>query len=188
MLKLKARAVRAGALAAVALATFPAMASAAKCDKVQTSKVFAALGDTSDYFLAPGGDFEGKLTWKVSGPVVQAWTHPALPTAGSTGLVLSAGGSVTSPNVCADMDRPTLRLFAFAPRGSGTLRVDAVSGKDTVTLGRLDGSRFSLAAGLLNFGSLLGLGLDTSKDVQVRLTAESGTWIADAVYVDPYMR
>jgi hypothetical protein len=189
MLDFKRRLVRAGALAAVALASFPAMASAAKCDKVPTSKVFAAIGDNSEYFLAPGGDFEGKLSWKANGPVVQTWTHPALPVAGSTGLVLAAGGSVTSPKLCADLDHPTFRFFAFPRNSQGSLRVDAVDEKGrSVLLGRLNGSAVTLNSGLLAFGTALGLEVDASKHVQLRLTAESGTWIADAVYIDPYMR
>jgi hypothetical protein len=189
MLNIKQRMMRAGALALVAMAAFPAMASAAKCDKVPTAKVFAPLGDNSDYFLAQGGDFEGKLEWKAVGPVVQKYTHPAYSVAGSTGIVLGAGGSVTSPQLCADLDRPTLRFFAYAPQRSGTLRVDAVGDHgEVVTLGRLDGATVSLNSGLLAFGSVLGLNLDTSKHVQLRLTAESGTWVADAVYIDPYMK
>jgi len=189
MLNIRQRMMRAGVLALVAVAAFPAMASAAQCDKVPTAKVFAPIGDNADYFLAPGGDFEGNLEWKASGPVVQRYTHPALPAAGSTGLVLGAGGSVTSPQLCADLDRPTMRFFAYAPQRSGTLRVDAVSDNgETVLLGRLNGATVSLNSGLLAFGSVLGLDLDTSKHVRLRLTAESGTWVTDAVYIDPYMK
>jgi hypothetical protein len=189
MLNVKRRMMRIGALAVVAMAAFPAMASAAKCDKVPTAKVFAPIGDNADYFLAPGGDFEGKLEWKATGPVVQTYTHPAFSVAGSTGLVLGAGGSVTSPNLCADLDRPTMRFFAYAPHRTGTLRVDAVGDHgEVVTLGRLNGAAITLNSGLLGFGSVLGLGLDTSKHVQLRLTAESGTWVTDAVYIDPYMK
>jgi hypothetical protein len=189
MLNVRRRMMRAAGVAVLALAAFPGMASAAKCDNVPTSKVFAAIGDTNDYFLAPGGDFEGKLTWKADGPVVQAYTHPALPAAGPTGLVLRAGSSVTSPKLCADLDRPTMRFFVYAPERRGTLRVDALGEHgETVQLGRLDGAAVSLNSGLLGFGNLLGLDLDTSKHVQLRLTAESGTWMADAVYIDPYKR
>jgi|1185.fasta_scaffold15843_2 hypothetical protein len=189
MLNVRQRMMRIGILAVVAMAAFPAMASAAKCDKVPTTKVFAAIGDNSDYFLAQGGDFEGKLEWKAVGPVVQTYTHPAFPAAGSTGLVLGAGGSVTSPNLCADLDRPTLRFFAYAPQHTGTLRVDAIGDHGEVqTLGRLNGAALSLNSGLLSFGNVLGLNLDDSKHVQLRLTAESGVWVTDAVYIDPYMK
>jgi hypothetical protein len=189
MLNIKRRALRAGALAAVAITAFPAAASAAKCDKVATSKVFTAVGDTNDYFLAPGGDFEGALTWTTTGAVAQRWTHPALAVAGSTGLVMGAGSTATSPELCADLDRPTLRFGAFATGGTGSLRVDAVesNGKTTV-LGRVTGSPLKALTGAIGFGSLLGLNVDTKKPVQLRLTVESGTWIADAVYVDPYMK
>lgn len=186
----RARIVRAGIAAAVALAVFPAAASAS-CDTVATSKVFASLGDTNDYFLAPGGDFEGPLTWATSGPVVQRWTHPALPQAGSTGLVIGAGGSATSPAICADQLRPALRFGAWAYQGVGSLKVEAIedNGK-VVLLGRLAGGDFLSggATGLVSFGTLLGLDLDGSKQVRLRLTVESGTWVADAVYIDPYQR
>jgi len=189
--KTKARIVRAGIAAAVALAVFPAAASA-KCDTIATSKVFAALGDTNDYFLAPGGDFEGKLEWKTDGPVYQTWTHPALPAAGSTGLVMGPGGSATSPKICADELRPTLRFGAWAFRGLGTLKVEAIEdGGKVVLLGRVAGAsvaNISIATPVVSFATLLGVTLDQSKHVQLRLTAESGTWVADAVYVDPYMR
>jgi hypothetical protein len=189
MLNVRRRMMRVGTLALVAIAAFPAMASAAQCDKVPTAKVFAPIGDNADYFLAPGGDFEGVLEWKATGPVVQRYTHPAFAVAGSTGLVMGAGGSVTSPQLCADIDRPTLRFFAYAPAHTGTLRVDAVADNGaTTTLGRLNGAAISLNSGLLGFGNLLGLDLDTSKHVRLRLTAESGTWVTDAVYIDPYMR
>ena len=191
MLNIKRRALRAGVLAAVAATAFPAAASAAKCDKLATSKVFAALGDSNDYFLAPGGDFEGALNWKTSGSVSQRWTHPALPAAGSTGLVVGAGGSATSPELCADLDRPTLRFGAYALGGTGVLRLDAVDHKGATTLlARVTAAQAASLplTGSLGFGSLLGLDVQGSKSVQLKLTAESGTWTVDAVYIDPYMR
>ena len=52
------------ALAAVAVmaAAAPAAASAASCPVQATTQLFAPLGDTNSYFLAPGGDFEGTNT------------------------------------------------------------------------------------------------------------------------------
>src|SRR3954452_7022549 len=192
MLGRTARALRAGFVVAAALAVFPSAASAAKCDKVPTAKVFAAIGDSNDYFLAPGGDFEASAPkWERTGPVFQTWTHPALPLAGSTGMIMGAGGSITSPKLCADLDRPTLRFLAYAHQGAGTLRVDAVHEHgEVVTLGRLSGSAFGFGAATSSvaFGTLLAPGLEDSKDVQLRLTAESGTWVVDGVYIDPYMR
>jgi hypothetical protein len=189
--KQKFQMLAAGLLATVAAAAFPAAASAAKCEKVATTKVFAPLGDLNDYFLAPGGDFEGKQTWRTTGPVAQRYTHPALPGAGPTGMVLGAGGSMTSPKLCADLLRPTLRFLAYAHRGAGTLRVEAIDDHGAaVLLGRLDGAGFAsgAATGHVAFGTVLGLVPDSFKHVRLRLTAESGTWVADAVYVDPYMR
>jgi hypothetical protein len=189
--KKKIQMLGASLLAVVAAAAFPAAASAAKCEDVATSKVFAPLGDLNDYFLAPGGDFEGTQTWSTTGAVSQRYTHPPLPGAGPTGMVLGAGGSMTSPRLCADLLRPTLRFLAYAYQGRGTLRVEAVEDHGgTVVLGRLAGANFATGAatGHVAFGTLLGLLPDSFKHVRLRLTAESGTWVADAVYVDPYMR
>ena len=188
--KTKARIVRAGIAAAVALAVFPAAASA-KCETVATAKVFAPLGDTNDYFLAPGGDFEGQLEWTTSGPVFQRWTHPAYSVAGPTGLVMGAGGSATSPKICADELRPTLRFGAWAQQGLGSLKVEAIEDDgNVVLLGRVFGAGFGLGGATphVSFGKVLGVTVDDSKHVRLRLTVESGLWVADAVYIDPYMR
>jgi hypothetical protein len=191
MLTKTIRTIGAGLLAVAATAAFPAAASAANCETIATKKVFAPLGDYNDYFLAPGGDFEGTQTWKTTGPVVQRYTHPALPGAGSTGMVLGAGGSITSPRLCADVLRPTLRFLAYAYQGKGALRVEALEDNGAaILLGRLAGAEFAAgaASGHVAFGSALGLMPNGSKHVRLRITAESGTWVADAVYIDPYQR
>lgn len=179
------------ALAAGALAAVPGAALAAPCGEVETKKVFAPLGDLNDYFLAPGGDFEGALTWQRSGPVEQRWTHPPLPGAEPTGLVLGAGGSVTSPTLCADELRPTLRFLAYAHQGGGSLRVEAMHNRNKVTLlGRLPGSEYARGAATTHvpFATALAVEPNGSKHVALRITAEGGTWAADAVYVDPAAR
>jgi hypothetical protein len=185
----KRRVLGVGMLAALALAAFPAGAAAAQCEEVPTSKVFAPLGDLNDYFLAPGGDFEGPLAWKASGPVQQRYTHPPLPGAGPTGVVLGSGGSVTSPRLCADELRPTLRLLAWANQGRGALRVEAVHGNGQATvLGRLPGAEFARgnASTDVPFGTALAIEPNGFVHVRLRLVAEGGLWATDAVYVDPY--
>ena len=105
------------------------------------------------------------------------------------GWCSAAGGSITSPKLCADLLRPTLRFGAYAYRGTGTLRVEAVDDKGAaVVLGRLAGAEFAAGAatGHVAFGTVLGLVPDSFKHVRLRITAESGTWVADAVYIDPY--
>ena len=68
----KARMLRAGLAALLALVAFPAAASAADSDAVATSKVFAPIGDLNDYFLAPGGDFEGKAKTNLKAAIQDA--------------------------------------------------------------------------------------------------------------------
>lgn len=194
MSRKRSRTKRLVTLTAIAVGAFgaaPGAALAAQCDKVPTTKVFAPLGDVNDYFLAPGGDFEGTLSWQRSGPVEQRWTHPPLRAADPTGLVLGAGGSVTSPTLCADELRPTLRFLAYAHQGRGSLRVEAVHNDNKVTpLGRLPGSGYSRGAATTHvpFATALAIESNASKHVALRFTAENGIWATDAVYVDPASR
>src|ERR687886_323383 len=61
---------RVAALTALACFAGPAVAQAA-CPTAPTVKAFQALGDSSDYFLAPGGSFEsGASGWSLTGASV----------------------------------------------------------------------------------------------------------------------
>src|SRR3954449_3030314 len=54
--------------AAAVAAALPAAASAASCRAQAVTQPFAELGDDNTYFMAPGGDFEGKTnSWELSG-------------------------------------------------------------------------------------------------------------------------
>ena len=190
--KKKMQMLGASLLAVVAAAAFPAAASAATCENVATSKVFAPLGDLNDYFLAPGGDFEGALTWSTAGPG-DAALHP--PRAARRRFHRDGAG-----------DR---RLDDVAEAVRGPAAPDAA-----VPRLRLPGHRHAAGRGGRRQGrepwSSAGSPAPTSrpapprgtwpsarcwascrtrfKHVRLRLTAESGTWVADAVYIDPYMR
>ena len=54
-------------IAALGVAAVPAGAAAA-CTPAATTQAFAKFGDTADYSLAPGGDFDGDTTgWVLTG-------------------------------------------------------------------------------------------------------------------------
>jgi hypothetical protein len=189
----------AGLVAAVcgAVAITPAAALAAdspdECEIQATAKVFSFLGDQNEYFLAPGGGFEGTLTWAASGSVVQKPSpHGVL---GHQVLGLGSGGAVESPQLCVDVTRPHIRFAVKAP-AAGTLKVTAVDADGNVTdLGSVDG------AGQRQERSVLGwsvspmvplataLGVTSgSRTVKLRIAAQSGSWDVDSIEVDPARR
>jgi hypothetical protein len=180
------------AAAAVAVA-LPAAASAASCPAQAVTQPFAELGDDNSYFMAPGGDFEQKNNpWVITGKgKIEDKNDAYAEISGKKALTLNEGSSSISPQVCVDIDRPHLRLALRNEKGKGQLRIDAVSGSgDVTTLASIDAadnkkwrmSDFVPLTGPLNVQS------DTTQDVQLRLTAETGTWRVDGVAIDPRVR
>jgi hypothetical protein len=194
----KSGAMRAFGLAAVAcgaLALTPAASLAAdspnECSYIETSKAFAFLGDTSEYFLAPGGDFEGELAWTVSGPAQQKPVSLAI--LGTKALSLDAGAAMDSQLICVDKTRITLRFMVKKP-AAGTLAVEAVDTAGKVTsLTSLDAATAEpallgqgwVATPIIPLSTKLGI-TSGSRDVNVRIVAKSGDWNIDNVWIDPY--
>lgn len=103
----------------------PAMASAAEldattltpatCPEQPTTKAFAAYGDTFDYSLAPGGDFETDADgWTLNNADVDRGNETAGITPGKHSLSLggnwrSGAASAVSPAFCVDNEQPHFR-------------------------------------------------------------------------------
>ena len=178
------------AVAAIAAAA-PAAASAASCPAQATTQLFAPLGDANNYFLAPGGDFEGANTWTKTGNTVirmkEGWTTFA----GANAMQMPVGGTGTSPAVCVDIDRPHLRLAARADKNVGTLQVDAVlaSGavKPLATLSAANHPDWNLT-GYIPLTSPLGVTSKITQQARLRFTPSGGAWSIDGVGVDPRVR
>jgi hypothetical protein len=117
------------ALATAVLAAFaaaPTAASAATCATGSTSQTFLQFADLGWYFLAPGGSFEGSLTWQKSGTVALVTGNEPFYLAGRShkkALRLRSGGSVTTPKLCVSPELPHFRFVAKAS-GSGQLDVE----------------------------------------------------------------
>ena len=185
--------------AGVALAGLPATSSAAlittgACDNSTLSQPFAKYGDSNQYKLVAGGNFEGSLSgWTLSGGArVVSGGNPN----GSSGhsLYLPAGASVTTPFTCVNAAYPSFRLFAkndsllsaivpqvvyklpllgdlALPIGAG-----ALSPNWSPTLPLLTAS---VVTGVLNGGTA---------EVALKFTALLGPSHVDDIYVDPLMR
>ena len=176
--------------ATVALVAMPGVAAAA-CPAEPTTQPFSYLGDDGHYFLAPGGDFEGALTWARTGSATVVPSGSNGVDSGVSALSLPQNSSATSPAICVDADRPHLRLAARALSANGTLRLDAIDDAGNKTLlAKFDASghvSWRVTNEVL-LAAPLGLTDPHTKQVKLRLTALNGEWLADAVYVDPYTR
>jgi hypothetical protein len=175
-------------VALIAGALAPAAASADPCPAQPTAKIFSLLGDPNDYFLAPGSDFEGPLTWENSEGASITTRRVLTMFAGPRMLELEPGASSTSPPICVDVTRPHLRFGVRAVDGSGTLALEGLTADGSVTqLATVDGSRqrWYGVTPMLPLAPKLGLTGQRSGQVRLRLTALSGTWNVDGVAVDP---
>jgi hypothetical protein len=165
-----------------------------------TSQPFAAFGDNSDYWLAPGGSFEASgPAWRLSNAAVVNDNERFFVNAATDthALAIQPGGQAVSPAFCADASNPTLRLFARKSGGQGTLKVELLY---TTAEGRYSEriAGFSTQTAVVGWTPTPALRLATAMPsgqlakgditVQLRFTAgaEPGAWVIDDVYVDPY--
>ena len=170
----------------------------ADCATQPVSNPFSQWGDSNDYFLVPGGSFEGtadQLGWTLSNASLTAGNESfnVNDPGDQQSLTINAGGSATSPYFCVDDSMSGLRFFA-QQAGAGTdLRVKALvqNSDGSVTVVPLadlaDGSMPAWAptdslggSGHLPTGSSLMVAL------RFRAPASSGSWQIDDIYVDPY--
>ena len=160
-------------------------------------KPFAQWGDNASYALVGDGGFEGGAAgWSLAGgaKVVDGNETFYVHRAGeSRSLLLPRGSSATSPPVCMVLGRPKARLFARAPSGSGSMRVDVLSRNLLGLLSVIDGGvmtaggRWEPSQPLSLLGSNLGSALWATW-VQLRFRPLGDSSLAiDDVYVDPWV-
>jgi hypothetical protein len=173
-------------------------AAFAACPAQPVSTPFSQWGDTSNYFLVPGGSFEGtpdQVGWSLSNASLTAANEPfhVNSSGDNQSLTINAGGSATSPFFCVDNSMPDLRLFAQQQAAGSDLRIEALvqtsSGVSTYPVGDLaDGSMTSWGAtdpitgnsGAIPDGTTLAVAL------RFEVPAAAGAWQIDDAYVDPY--
>jgi hypothetical protein len=174
--------------------------SAPDCSPKTTTQAFSKVdGDSTQYWLAPGGNFEagttpwtlsrgasvvsGNESWKVSGP-------------GSRSLQLKPLATATSPVMCVGIEHPAVRLFAKSNNALlSTLSVNAivttsVGLKVPVPVGvLLPSGQWKPSPKLFVLASLLPLLPGEHTPIQFQITSVGlGTWSVDDFYVDPKCR
>jgi len=194
-LKRHGRLARWLAVLALALGAFPATAGAA-CPDLPTSMVFAPWGDTADYFLATGGDFEGYTTgW--TGGSLKAGNEPFYLAGGGdrTSFAIASGATAASPVFCADDRHPDFRFVArpLNARAPGSLDVfvrfrDTAGNLQTWKMWTLAGIQYWTATPRIRLMRDLPLAASNQTTAQVRLRAVGGDWAVDDVFIDPYRK
>jgi hypothetical protein len=192
------------ALACLGLFVAPGVASAsslilATCQTPPDSAPFSQWGDNNDYFLAPGGSFEGtgdQVGWTLNNATLTPGNEPFFvnDSGDSQSLTIAGGGSATSPFFCVDNTMSSLRFFAQQVSGGAGLRVSAlVQNSDgsvtTEPLARLvDGSMPAWAPTAPIAANTSGLADGQTLTVALQFTVRpsAASWQIDDVYVDPY--
>jgi hypothetical protein len=182
------------AVAALALGAAPA--SAAACADPPTTVAFAQWGDTSDYFAAPGGTFEGGTGGWTGGSMLSINEPWRVAGAGdSQSLRVAENQTVASPVFCASALHPDFRFFArpLTRWSSGALDayvryVDPLGITQTVPVGTIDGARDWVVAPKLRLTRDLPLPDSGELAMQILFTARDGAWAIDDVFVDPYRK
>jgi hypothetical protein len=170
----------------------------ASCPTSPVSTPFSQWGDTNNYFLIPGGSFEGsadQVGWTLSGASLTAGNESFLVNDGGDGqsLTIAGGGSATSPFFCVDNTMGSLRFFVQQVSSGAGLRVTAL-------VQNADGSVSSAPVAHLFDGSTPGwaptsaagsassLSADQTLMVALQFTVRpsAASWQVDDVYVDPY--
>lgn len=202
------RLLRLGLLGVLLLVLLPAGSASATglintdaCDNATLTQPFAPFGDSNEYKLVPGADFESSLSgWTLSsGATRVAGSEPfgATGTVGKSSMYLPAGASVQTPYTCVDAAYPAFRFFG---RNNGLLSIVAVSivyqeplaGPVTVPVGTfvLNGTwgpsiRMTTAAAVQ--GVVSGLLTGQTPQVALRFTAVTGSSRIDDIFIDPHM-
>jgi hypothetical protein len=187
---------RIAALTCAAVFVSSGAAFAAQCPTQSAKQKFSKWGDSSDYFLVPGGSFEGtpdQVGWTLTGSTLTAGNEPWYlnsPTDDQS-LLIDGGGSATSPAFCVDSTMPSLRFFVRETAPGSDLKIQGVvqtpRGPLALTLADLpDGSLSSWTPLQITVAtSRIPKGISIAAALRF-VVPSSGSWQIDDVYVDPY--
>jgi hypothetical protein len=187
---------RIAALTCVAVFVSSGAAFAAQCPTQSAKQKFSKWGDSSNYFLVSGGSFEGtpaQVGWTLSGATLTSGNEP-FHINGITddqSLLISGGGSATSPAFCVDSTMSSFRFFVRQTAPGSDLKIQGVV---QTAHGPLSMTLADLPDGSLPFWTPLQITVATNKipkgfsiAAAMRFAVGgSGSWQIDDVYVDPY--
>jgi hypothetical protein len=175
--------------------------SAKNCTTQVLEQPFTRWGDSAQYTLVPGGNFEsGAPAWTLSKAKVVSGNESfyARSKNDSRSLSLGASGVATSRPVCVGLEHPTMRFFA---RNSGlltsTLSVEVLFQTSlgavlSLPIGVVPSlnSKWQVTLPLPVVANLLPLLPNQKTAIAFRFRALGllGNWQIDDVFVDPHRR
>jgi hypothetical protein len=179
--------------------------SVATCAYPAILNPFARFGDTRDYVLAPGGDFEERYDhgWELSGARIAAGNarYRVGGFEDHRSLRMGTDGTTMSPTMCVDLNFPTFRFFARALEDDTDLKVEVAypdsSDPSFEQVALLEGEGYDgvwaltedVALSPERGGTLFG-----GRSVVLRFTVvgpsddRGGAWRIDDIYIDPQRR
>ncbi|MDX6664343.1 MAG: hypothetical protein QOG68_549, partial [Solirubrobacteraceae bacterium] len=183
------RALVAGALTLGALLV--AAPAALACSDPYTSRSLAPWGDATQYSLIPGGSFEDRTAWALTGNAsVVGGGNPRAVTPSTQAIRLSSGDTVTSPSRCLDPDDLYLRFVAQAGGSHTHLKTSILwtdsDGRPRITrLDDVDGNDFASwsLSPALKYKDAQSPAVSSGRSVRVQFTVDGkgGTWTLDDV-------
>jgi hypothetical protein len=187
---------RIAALTCVAVFVSSGAAFAAQCPTQSAKQKFSKFGDSSDYFLVPGGSFEGtaaQVGWTLSGANLTPGNEPFHLNSATDdqSLEIGDGGSATSPAFCVDSTMPSFRFFVRQTAPGSDLKIQGVvqtpRGPLSLTLADLPDRPLSwwTPVQITVETNRIPKGFSVAAAMRFVVPA-SGSWQVDDVYVDPY--
>ena len=163
---------------------------------------FLGFGDTRDYVLAPGADFEDKAApgWERSGARVTGGNarYHVGGAEDHQSLRMSTVGTTMSPTMCVDLNFPTFRFFARALDDETDLKVEVAypdsANPDFEQVALLLGGDYDGVWGLTEDVALSPERGGTAfggRGAVLRFTVigaspeKAGAWRVDDIYIDP---
>jgi hypothetical protein len=178
--------------------TVLAFGSAVPCGARAEAPVFAAWGDTFNYFRVQNGGFEsGTTDWAVTGGAGVVTGNEPNKVGGSLdakSLRIPAGGTAESRTICVSQGEDTIRLFVNNARVSGSiLHVEAIvrsaTGQTAQTAFDVNGDAAPTGWAptmRLTIPNLLGGNGTQELTLKFSTRGTAATWSIDDVYVDPF--
>ena len=187
---------RIAALTCVAVFVSSGAAFAADCPTHSVNQKFSKWGDSSNYFLVPGGSFEGtpaQVGWTLSGSTLTPGNEPfhLNGVSDDQSLLIDGGGSATSPVFCVDSTMPSFRFLVRQTEPGSDLRIQGVvptpRGPLTLTVADLPDHVLSswTPVQITVQTDRIPKGFSVAAAMRFVVPA-TGSWQIDDVYVDPY--